>query len=45
MIKVSLRSINGWETTMVTEALGGGGHRAASACILQAADFEAWSQA
>jgi nanoRNase/pAp phosphatase (c-di-AMP/oligoRNAs hydrolase) len=41
-IKVSLRSIGAWETTRVTEALGGGGHSAASACIVDEADFESW---
>jgi nanoRNase/pAp phosphatase (c-di-AMP/oligoRNAs hydrolase) len=41
-IKVSLRSVAEWDTTRVTEALGGGGHRAASACIVADADFEGW---
>jgi c-di-AMP phosphodiesterase-like protein len=43
-IKVSLRSIDGWATTDVTEALGGGGHLAASACVIDEADFAPWSE-
>lgn len=44
LIKVSLRSVNNWDTTRVTQAFGGGGHRAASSCITPEDDFEAWKQ-
>ncbi|KAI8467657.1 MAG: hypothetical protein J3K34DRAFT_523545 [Monoraphidium minutum] len=43
-LKVSLRSVGGWDTTLVTEALGGGGHSAASACVIDEDDFEEWKQ-
>ncbi|KAF6255301.1 hypothetical protein COO60DRAFT_230915 [Scenedesmus sp. NREL 46B-D3] len=33
-IKVSLRSTNGFDTSAVSEAFGGGGHAAASSCII-----------
>jgi hypothetical protein len=41
-IKVSLRSINGFDTSAVTSAFGGGGHAAASSCLLPLAELEAW---
>jgi nanoRNase/pAp phosphatase (c-di-AMP/oligoRNAs hydrolase) len=44
-LKVSLRSVGGYDTTRVTEALGGGGHAAASACVIDAAAWDAWREA
>ena len=42
-IKVSLRATDGWDTTRVTQAFGGGGHAAASSCVMAAAEFETWT--
>ena len=39
-IKVSLRSLE--DTTLITQAHGGGGHRNASSCVIPLADFESW---
>jgi nanoRNase/pAp phosphatase (c-di-AMP/oligoRNAs hydrolase) len=41
-IKVSLRSTEGFDTSAVSEAFGGGGHAAASSCILTFDEFDAW---
>jgi nanoRNase/pAp phosphatase (c-di-AMP/oligoRNAs hydrolase) len=41
-VKVSLRSIQGYDTTRVAEAFGGGGHAAASSCIVSEAEFDRW---
>ena len=41
-LKVSLRSIGEEDTTVISEAYGGGGHRNASSFVLDAAEFEAW---
>ncbi len=41
-VKVSFRSINGFDTTRVAEAFGGGGHAAASSCLMTEAEFEQW---
>ncbi|KAF8057109.1 ccp1 [Scenedesmus sp. PABB004] len=43
-IKVSLRSVGGWDTSRVAEAFGGGGHAAASSCILSLAELGAWAE-
>jgi nanoRNase/pAp phosphatase (c-di-AMP/oligoRNAs hydrolase) len=44
-VKVSLRSIGDEDTTVVSEAYGGGGHRNASSFLLDAAEFEGWWEA
>lgn len=41
-IKISLRSLGEEDTTAVTRALGGGGHRNASSCLVPVAAFEGW---
>ena len=41
-IKVSLRSIGDEDTTVVTQAYGGGGHRNASSCVVPVKEFESW---
>ena len=41
-IKVSLRSLGDEDTTVITQAYGGGGHRNASSCVVLAAEFECW---
>ena len=43
-IKVSLRSIGDEDTTAVSQAFGGGGHRNASSFVTETAVFERWSQ-
>eukprot|EP00891_Asterochloris_glomerata_P005881 jgi/Astpho2/5881/fgenesh1_pm.00080_%23_13_t len=42
MAKVSLRSLGREDTTAVSQAFGGGGHRNASSCIISQADFDRW---
>lgn len=44
-IKVSLRSLGDEDTTVVSQAYGGGGHRNASSCLMPAAEWEAWAAA
>ena len=42
-IKCSLRSIGeGEDSTVISEAYGGGGHRNASSFICSLAEFESW---
>ena len=41
-IKVSLRSIGDEDTTAVSQAFGGGGHKNASSFITDTAVFEGW---
>eukprot|EP01026_Neomeris_dumetosa_P060202 TRINITY_DN5667_c0_g1_i4.p1 TRINITY_DN5667_c0_g1~~TRINITY_DN5667_c0_g1_i4.p1 ORF type:complete len:229 (-),score=38.94 TRINITY_DN5667_c0_g1_i4:92-757(-) len=41
-IKLSFRSSGDEDTTSITEAFGGGGHRNASSCIIDVAKFESW---
>ncbi len=41
-IKVSLRSIGDEDTTVISQAFGGGGHRNASSFITDIAHFKAW---
>ena len=41
-IKVSLRSIDGFDTSKICEALGGGGHAAASSCIVPQLQLRTW---
>ncbi len=41
-MKVSLRSIGDEDTTVVSQAFGGGGHRNASSFIVDTIDFETW---
>lgn len=43
-IKVSLRSIGDEDTTVVSQAYGGGGHKNASSFVTDIAEFESWSQ-
>jgi nanoRNase/pAp phosphatase (c-di-AMP/oligoRNAs hydrolase) len=43
-IKVSLRSVDGFDTTPITAAFGGGGHAAAGSCILPRTTLQAWQQ-
>ncbi|KAJ8554078.1 hypothetical protein K7X08_024756 [Anisodus acutangulus] len=42
MLKVSLRSIGDEDTTSISQAFGGGGHRNASSFMLNFAEFENW---
>lgn len=41
-IKCSLRSLGEEDTTPISEAHGGGGHRNASSFITSLTDFESW---
>eukprot|EP00877_Chromochloris_zofingiensis_P003310 jgi/Chrzof1/12980/Cz07g15050.t1 len=41
-IKVSLRSLGEYDTTTITQAYGGGGHRNASSCMMDVREFQAW---
>lgn len=41
-VKCSLRSTGEEDTTVISSAYGGGGHRNASSFILDAAEFESW---
>ncbi|KAK9811824.1 hypothetical protein WJX72_010879 [[Myrmecia] bisecta] len=41
-VKVSLRSIGDEDTTVITQAYRGGGHRNASSCIVDLTEFESW---
>lgn len=43
-IKVSLRSIGDEDTTVISQAYGGGGHRNASSFVTDTAVFESWCQ-
>eukprot|EP00879_Flechtneria_rotunda_P028747 GHRR01030965.1.p1 GENE.GHRR01030965.1~~GHRR01030965.1.p1 ORF type:complete len:305 (+),score=111.17 GHRR01030965.1:144-1058(+) len=42
-IKVSLRSVADYDTTAISSAFGGGGHAAASSCIITIAELDAWA--
>lgn len=42
MLKVSLRSIGEEDTTVISEAYGGGGHRNASGCTMPLSEFDSW---
>ncbi|XP_016510510.1 uncharacterized protein LOC107827818 isoform X2 [Nicotiana tabacum] len=42
MLKVSLRSIGDEDTTSISQAFGGGGHRNASSFMLNSTEFENW---
>ncbi|KAL3159526.1 hypothetical protein ABBQ38_009941 [Trebouxia sp. C0009 RCD-2024] len=42
-IKVSLRSIGDEDTTAVSQAYGGGGHKNASSFVTDISEFESWS--
>ncbi len=41
-IKVSIRSLGDEDTTVITQAHGGGGHKNASSCVIPLADFQCW---
>eukprot|EP00775_Hariotina_reticulata_P013850 gene13850-13972_t len=41
-IKISLRSVDGFDTSQISQAFGGGGHAAASSCIVNKKRFEGW---
>ncbi len=41
-MKVSLRSIGDEDTTVISQAFGGGGHRNASSFIVDTIEFESW---
>ena len=41
-MKVSLRSIGDEDTTDISQAFGGGGHRNASSFIVDTIEFESW---
>jgi nanoRNase/pAp phosphatase (c-di-AMP/oligoRNAs hydrolase) len=41
-VKVSLRSIDGFDTSAVSSAFGGGGHAAASSCIIKREELKSW---
>eukprot|EP00210_Caulerpa_lentillifera_P004194 g4000.t1 len=41
-IKVSFRSVEDEDTTKITEAFGGGGHKNASSCIISTQHFNNW---
>lgn len=43
-IKVSLRSVDGYDTSTVSGAFGGGGHAAASSCVVPRAELDAWRE-
>ena len=45
VIKLSLRSLGDEDTTVVTQAFGGGGHRNASSCLVPEAEFGRWGGA
>ncbi|CAM8982113.1 unnamed protein product [Rhodiola kirilowii] len=45
IVKISLRSIESEDTTLISQNFGGGGHRNASSFMLCAADFELWKLA
>ena len=45
VIKLSLRSLGDEDTTVVTQAFGGGGHRNASSCLVPEAELERWGGA
>ena len=41
-IKVSLRSLGAEDTTVISQAYGGGGHRNASSCVMPLSEFQSW---
>ena len=41
-IKVSFRSIEAEDTTTISVALGGGGHKNASSCVIGLTEFQRW---
>jgi len=41
-IKVSLRSIDVYDTTAISQCHGGGGHRNASSFVVEKALFDGW---
>jgi nanoRNase/pAp phosphatase (c-di-AMP/oligoRNAs hydrolase) len=41
-IKVSLRSIDGFDTSAISSVFGGGGHAAASSCIIKREELKSW---
>lgn len=41
-IKVSLRSINDFDTSAISEAFGGGGHAAASSSVVSVQELDSW---
>ena len=41
-IKVSLRSVEAEDTTTISVALGGGGHKKASSCVIDIKEFQRW---
>ena len=43
-VKVSLRSMGDEDTTVVSQAFGGGGHQNASSFVTDSAVFECWCQ-
>lgn len=43
-IKVSLRSTDGFDTSQMSQAFGGGGHAAASSCIVTREELDSWQQ-
>ena len=45
VIKISLRSLGDEDTTVVTQAFGGGGHRNASSCLVSEDEFDRWGGA
>lgn len=42
ILKISLRSIDGEDTTSISQKHGGGGHRSASSFMLNCQEFEQW---
>ncbi|XP_030443076.1 uncharacterized protein LOC115665342 [Syzygium oleosum] len=42
LLKVSLRSLNGEDTTPISQNFGGGGHRNASSFMISSAEFQQW---
>ncbi|XP_052176981.1 uncharacterized protein LOC127791186 isoform X2 [Diospyros lotus] len=44
ILKISLRSVDGEDTTPISQAFGGGGHQNASSFMLSTTDFERWKR-
>uniref|UniRef100_A0A7N2MRG0 Uncharacterized protein n=1 Tax=Quercus lobata TaxID=97700 RepID=A0A7N2MRG0_QUELO len=42
LLKISLRSVDGEDTTPISQEFGGGGHQNASSFLLSFAEFEQW---
>lgn len=42
LLKISLRSVDSEDTTLISQEFGGGGHRNASSFMLGSAEFEQW---